>query len=240
MTLDEKLFLIRDTEQYKQRFRANELRRAKGLQELPPTQIVNTERALQATLFANQLPRSFYDSQDDFVNFIANDISNLELQDRIDAGYNAIKQANPEAIRQMRDIYGVNEGELAAYFLDPEKTQPILERKARSAIIGAEARLQAGMQLTQQQAEALATENLSQQQAQRGFTQISQERELYTPIAGEQGEITQEEQIGGTFGTSAAAAQRIATRRRRRQAEFEAGGRFATGQTGVTGLGTAQ
>jgi hypothetical protein len=31
----------------------------------------------------------------------------------------------------------------------------------------------------------------------------------------------------------------VATRRRRRQAEFEAGGTFAAGQRGVAGLGTA-
>jgi hypothetical protein len=51
--------------------------------------------------------------------------------------------------------------------------------------------------------------------------------------------IGTEEAIAATFGTSAAAAQRVATRRRRRQAEFEAGGGFAAGQTGVAGLRTA-
>jgi hypothetical protein len=55
--------------------------------------------------------------------------------------------------------------------------------------------------------------------------------------AGEQ-QITVEEQIAGTFQTNAAAAQRIATRRRRRQAEFEAGGGLAETQQGITGLRT--
>lgn len=239
MTDDEKLNTLRDTPEYKERFKANELRRQKGLFELPPTQIVALERQYQATLNANQMPRSFYDSTDDYVNFLAADVSPLELQERIDQGYNAVAQANPEAIRQMKELYGVNESELAAYFLDPVRTKPIIERQARAARIGAEARLQAGMQLTQQQAEELSREGITAEQAQTGFSQIFRQQELFTPLAGEE-QITAEEQVTGTFGTSAQAAQRIATRRRRRQAEFEGGGGFATAQRGVAGLGSAE
>ncbi|MGA1656102.1 MAG: hypothetical protein ACO39D_08180, partial [Ilumatobacteraceae bacterium] len=48
--------------------------------------------------------------------------------------------------------------------------------------------------------------------------------------------ISQQEQISGVFGTSAAAQQRIRQRSRERQAIFEAGGRFAGQGTTVTGL----
>jgi hypothetical protein len=51
--------------------------------------------------------------------------------------------------------------------------------------------------------------------------------------------ITQEEQIAGAFGTNAAAAQRIATRRAKRKAAFQEGGGLAETQQGVTGLRTA-
>ena len=50
--------------------------------------------------------------------------------------------------------------------------------------------------------------------------------------------LSQQEQIAGTFGTNQAAAQRIATRRRKRQATFEQGGGFAQTQQGMTGLNT--
>jgi hypothetical protein len=56
-------------------------------------------------------------------------------------------------------------------------------------------------------------------------------------MQGEQA-ISEEEQIGATFGLDAAARQRIETRRRRRQAEFAQGGGFAETAQGVIGLRT--
>jgi hypothetical protein len=78
--------------------------------------------------------------------------------------------------------------------------------------------------------------------ARKGFSEIAQERELYgtttaEAAAGETG-ITTTEQIGSALGTNAAAAQRVAARRRKRTAAFEAGGSLAVTQQGVTGLKT--
>ena len=240
---DDKLMLLKDTPEYQRRFRANEFRRQRGLTEKLPSEIVGLERSYEATLNANRMPRSFYDSTEDYEQFIANDVSASELQSRIDEGYNAVIKANPEAIRQMKELYGVTESELAAYFLDPARAEPVITRQARAARIGTEAALQAGMQLSQQQAEELAgrfrTSAEAQDVAEARFAQISRDQELFTTLAGEE-QITAEEQVAGTFGTSAQAAQRIATRRRRRQAAFETGGGFATGQRGVAGLGSAE
>lgn len=239
MTDDQKLLALKDTPEYRERFKANELRKQRGLAEEPPSRIIALERQYQAIMNANGLPRGFYDSKDDYVNFIAGDVSPQELQNRIDEGFNAVSQANPETVRQMKELYGVDEGNLVAYFLDPVRTETVIRRQAQAAQRSAQARLQAGMQLSQQQAEQLVAEGVTQQEAQAGFGRISAERELYTPIAGEQGAISGQEQIGAMFGTDAAAAQRVATRRRRRRAEFEAGGGFATSQTGMSGLQTA-
>lgn len=236
MSDDQKLSVLKDTNEYKQRFKANELRKQRGLMERPPSEIVALERQYQAVLNSNAMPRGFYDTPEDFVNLIAGDVSPAELQGRIDEGYNAVTLANPETVRQMKELYGVDEANLAAYFIDPVRTETVIKRQARAAQISAQGKLQAGMQLSQQQAEQLASEQVSTAQAQAGFGQIAAERELYTPIAGEQGQITQQEQIGAQFGIDAAAAQRVATRRRRRRAEFEAGGSFATSQTGMSGL----
>lgn len=239
MTDDQKLLALKDTPEYKERFKANELRKTRGLSERKPSEIIALEKAYQATMNANGLPSGFYDSKDDYVNLIAGDVSPEELQSRIDNGYTAVTQANPETVQQMKELYGVDQGTLVAYFLDPVRTESVIKRQAAAAQRSAQARLQAGMQLSQQQAEQLVAEGVTQQEAQAGFSRISAERELFTPIAGEQGAITQQEQIGATFGTDAAAAQRVATRRRRRRAEFEAGGGFATSQTGMSGLTTS-
>ena len=86
-------------------------------------------------------------------------------------------------------------------------------------------------------AEELAVAGITQEQARAGFQTIAGAEELFVALPGttEQA-ITEQEQIGGVFGTSAAAQQRIRQRSRERQATFEAGGRFAGQGTTVTGL----
>ena len=230
---------VRDTPEYKTRFKANEIRRSRGLPERSPRDIVELENAYRDTLRANSLPRGFYDTQDDFANFIGSDISPQELNARVSQGYNAVLQAEPGTKAELQRLYGLNDGDIAAFFIDPERfNQSDAIKKAQAAQTASEARRQAGITLTTQQAEALATEGVTRQEAQQGFAAIGAQQELFQ--AGMQGEaaISQQEQIAGTFGTNAEARQAIARRRRSRQAGFEAGGGFAARQSEQTGLTT--
>jgi hypothetical protein len=230
---------IRDTPEYKQRFKANEIRRSRGLPELSADDIVKLENSFRDTLRANSLPRGFYDTQDDFANFIGSDVSPQELNARVSQGYNAVLQAEPGTKAELQRLYGLNDGDIAAFFIDPERfNQSDAIKKAQAAQTASEARRQAGITLTTQQAEALATEGVTRQKAQQGFAAIGAQQELFQ--AGMEGEqaISQQEQIAGTFGTNAEARQAIARRRRSRQAGFEAGGGFAARQSEQTGLTT--
>lgn len=230
---------VRDTPEYKQRFKGNDARRAKGLPELKPVDYIAIEASYRETLRANSLPRGFYDTQEDFATFIGSDVSPNELNNRIAQGYNAVMQAEPGTKEELRRLYGLADGDIAAFFLDPERFQQSdAIRKAQAAAVASEARRQADLQISQQQAESLAREGIGREQAQQGFATIGQAQELFNPLQlGETG-ITTEEQISGVFGTNAAAAQRIATRQRRRRAQFEAGGSFAGQQSTQTGLTT--
>jgi len=234
------LFSIKDTPQYKTRFKGNEVRRAAGLPELSPADYVNMESLYRTTLSGNSLPKGFYDSQDDFANFIGKDISPNELNARVSQGYNAVMQAEPGTKAELKQLYGLSDGDIAAFFIDPERfNQSDAIKKAQAAQIASEARRQAGFTLDATAAEALATElkgNIGT--AQTGFQQIGATQELLGMDLQGETALSQQEQIAGTFGTNQAAAQRIATRRRKRQATFEQGGSFAATQTGTTGLGT--
>ena len=230
---------IRDTPEYKTRFKANELRRARGLPEKSPFEIVQMENTYRETLRANSLPRGFYDTQEDFNNFIVNDVSPAELNARVSQGYNAVLQAEPGTKAELQRLYGLGEGDIAAFFLDPERfNQSDAIKKAQAAQVASEARRQAGFTLDVGASEALATEGIDRGTAARGFQQLGATQELFTATQAGEENISQEEQIAGTFGTSQAAAQRIATRRRRRQAEFEQGGSFAGQGPTSTGLST--
>jgi hypothetical protein len=185
------------------------------------------------------LRRGFYDSQDDFAKFIANDISPNELSDRIQQGYNAVVNAPPAVVNELKRLTGIDDSQLVEYFLDPAKTTTEIERKARSAQIAAQARTTANIVLTAQQAENLALSGVTQAAAQQGFSQIGEQAQLFATNVGEQ-DITQEEILAGVFTNEQAAQRRIAERRRRRQAGFEQGGGFAGAggqQTGLTTVG---
>jgi len=228
---------IRQTDQYKKRFAGNIARRNAGFNALSEAQYVALENQYRQIMRASGLPTGFYDAPDDFNALIGGDVSAAELSSRINDGYLAVQQSNPQVINEMRRLYGVDDSMLAAWFLDPTKATPMLLRQARSAQIASEATLQAQQQISAVTAEELAVAGITQEQARSGFQTIGQVQELFVPLPGTTEEaIGQEEQIAGIFGTSGAAQQRIRQRSRQRQAAFEAGGQFAGQGTTVTGL----
>lgn len=230
---------LKDTWEFKARFPANAERISRKLPELSVTEYIGLEKGYQDAMVGSGLPPEFYDQPEDFSNFIGHNTSVAEVQDRVRKGYELVKNANPEVVKQMKELYGVDDGSLAAYFLDPAKGTDILKKQAQSATVAAESKRQAGIQLSSAESEALVNEGVEGVDAQKGFGTIASTQELLgTNLQGETG-ITQAEQISGTLGTNEAAKQRIESRKRQRQSEFTGGGGFTTTQTGVSGLGTA-
>jgi hypothetical protein len=229
---------LRDTPEFQTRFSGNAARVKAGLPELSVTEYIGLERGYADAMRGSGLPPGFYDSTDDFTNFISTNTSVAEVQSRVNDGYRAVADSNPQVIAQMKELYGVGDGELAAYFLDPQKATPILVRQARAAQISAEGKRQAGIQLSAADAESLAREDVTQAEAQTAFGEVGRQQELYNPLLGEEA-ISQREAIGAATGTDQAAKQRVETRKRQRQAAFAGGGSFSTSQTGVSGLGQA-
>ena len=228
---------IKETPEYARRFAGNEARRRAGFNVLSEEAYIGQENTYRQLLRTAGLPAGFYDSNEDFTAFISGDVSPSELNTRINDGYNAVKNSDPQVIAEMQRLYGVDDSQLAAYFLDPVKATPILLRQAQASQISAQATRQAGAEITAQQAEQLAIEGVTTQQAQAGFATIGQAQELFNPLAGEQGVgMTQQEQIGAVFSTDAAAAQRLRKKQAERTAAFQGGGSFAGQGQGQTAL----
>jgi hypothetical protein len=234
---------LRDNPAFQERFPANEALKAAGRPQFSVTQYLREEAAYKTALQSAGMPQGFYDDPSDFQNFIIGDVSPDEVEARARLGYQAVRQADPQVVQEFQRLYGVSEGELAAYFIDPQRMRPTFdryeaERQARAAQIAAAGTTQGGMTISQQQAEGLARAGITSQEAQATFTALGDTQELFQPLqVGEQA-ISQEQQIAGAFGSNAEARRAIAQRRRSRQASFESGGGFAAGQGTQTGLTT--
>ena len=229
---------VRGTSQYQTRFRGNIEREKKNLPFLSEAEYISQEQAYLTVNKNLGLPRGFYDTQNDWANFIANDVSPVEYSNRIQQAYNVVKNSDPEVLNQLNMLAPeLQDADLAAYVLDPTRSGQEIERKARAATIAAAGKIRGGMQLTASQAESLALQGISTQEAQQGFAQIGQTAGLFRPLQGEE-TITQQDILAGTFTNEQAAQQRIARRRRRRQAEFEAGGGLAGAGNRNIGLTT--
>jgi len=230
-TIDDIGIQLRESDAFKRRFAGNEARRAANKPAYSVSQYLQLESSYRQVLNAAGMPPDFYNGKEDFETFIANDISPDEIQFRVQQGYAAVKNADPAVVNELKTLYGLDEATLAAYFIDPTKTKDAVVRSARAAEIAAQSRQQAGIGLNVTQAESLVLKGVTESQAQQGFSQIRQSEQLLNPLMGEDA-LTQEELIAGTFGTSGAATQRVATTRRRRQASFQTGGQTALGTVG--------
>jgi hypothetical protein len=228
-------FQLRQTPTYKQRFAANEERLKKGLRVLDEASYVALEDQYQDVMRRYGLPETYYQRDDigtqkAFQKLIAADVSNVELEKRIQNTQARIFDANPEVMTAMRQFYpNITSGEILAYALDPETALPQLERKIAAAEIGGAA-LQAGLTTGLTRAEELAAAGITKAAAQEQYGKIAQ----LLPRAGtlaefyKQGPYTQAIAETEAFGLKGAAE---ATRQRKLLSELEQA-QFS-GQTGA-------
>ena len=238
------IFAIREQPAYQKRFAGNAARLKKGLSELDPASYIGLENQFRQTLQSNGLPANFYDQSEDFQALIEGDVSPSELNERVQQGYRAVADADPAVKEQMKNLYGIGESELAAYFLDPQRTAPLLTRQAQAANIAARGLEQGGIQLSGAFAEDLARRGITEQQARAGFAEVGGLGELRQTFAGETA-LSGEQLAGAQFGIDVAAQQELERRKRLRTGEFAGGGSFArtTGETSgsiSTSVGKAQ
>jgi len=245
--------LIKDQPEYKTRFSANAARVKAGYTELMPSTYLQTEKDFKALLKSNGLPENFYDSNEDFTKWIEGDVSPSEIQQRIEQGYNAVANADPEVKRQMKELYGVTEQELAAYFLDPTRAKPLIEKKkiilqAQAANIAARAVEQGGVNLASEEArtlyEDLASRGFSPAAIMAAFQDVGNLGELKQTFAGETA-LSQQDLVQGAFKINTPASVELEKRRATRVGEFRGGGSFARSQgenagSITTSVGTAQ
>lgn len=233
---------IKDTELFRERFKGMETRSKLGLPAISPAEYIRLERDYRQTMSAAGLPEGFYDSPDDFAEFIGNDVSPAEMTQRVSMATTAVSNVNPELKNQLREMYGIgveNDGELISYFLDPERGVNVIEQRLQmeSAGLSAAAIQATGQGIGTGVARQLAGQNVQQREISQ---RLSQQAGLTQQVFGEQNAVTSTELAAASFGLDSESTAQVRRLRQRRQAAAEqrAGG-LVTGM-GATGLGSAQ
>jgi hypothetical protein len=231
---------LQETPEYQQRFVGNEARRKAGLPVLSPAEYLEVESSYKQIMRTAGLPSGFYDNPDDFAKFIGIDVSPAELKQRVDVAALTLENADPLFKQQLRQFYNLNDGDMIAYALDPERALPTLLRQTQATQFGAEAARQ-GLQVQRTMAETYAGMGVTQEQARQGFEQVAQitpeAQRLSSVFAGQEAPIGQEEVTSAVFtGEGSAEYQR----RLKRLSEMEQS--LFAGQSGVGrgSLGQAQ
>lgn len=167
--------LLQDTSEYKSRFAGNEERKKAGLPVLSPAEYLATEASYRQIMQSAGLPSGFYDQPSDFNVWIGKNVSPSEIQSRVDLATQATVLSNPDYRKALNQM-GVSDNELTAYFLNPDKALPILQKSAATAAVGAAA-LGQGLTFDKAYSEQLALEGISADEARSGYSQVASELE---------------------------------------------------------------
>jgi hypothetical protein len=209
---------LRQTDAYKRRFAANAQRIAQGLGAISEAEYIGLEDQYQNIMRQYGLPATYYTKgemgrQEGFEKFIANDISAVELEDRIATAQNRVINANPEVSRALKEFYpDITNGDILAYTLDPKNAIKNIQRKVTAAEIGGAAMAQ-GLQTGLSRAEELAGYGIDKAAAQQGFETVAQ----VAPRGGQLAEFykespytqqTAEQEVFNLAGSAEAARQR--------------------------------
>ena len=168
--------------------------------------------------------------------FLSNDVSARELEQRVTMAAAGAFQTTPEVKQQFQDFYGINAGGLTAYFLDPDKALPLLNKQYAAAQIGAEAAYQE-MNIESTTAERLTEMGVSQAEARQGFRRASR----LTPLSEGRGDTaTTDQLIDSTLLGDQDATRAIERAQASRRGRFQQGGGFTSTAQGARGIGSAQ
>ena len=177
---------LQETPEYMERFKANEVRKKKGLAVLDPGTYLRTEDSYRRVLREYGLKQ--FDNDDSVSKFIANDVSPEMMSKRIVTAVQRVQNADPAISRQLRDYYGIGNEDLVAYVLDPEQQFEKIERQVAASEIGVAAARQ-GLKAGVSVAEQLAAQGVTEAQAQKGYSTIAD----ILPTA---------EKLSGIYGTT--------------------------------------
>ena len=227
--------LLQETPEYRQRFAANDARRAKGLPVLSPAEYLATERSYRQIMQAAGLPVGFYDNQNDFKTFLENDVSPQEIQQRVTAAADFINQATPQEKAMYKQWY--TDGDMIAFALDPKRAAPLVGKAFAASRIGGQA-VAHGLDINQSYAEQVANAGFDSGQASQAFGVVEQNIANDQKLAALSGEsISQQDLMNEIFFNNADVTQKRQKIGGQEQARFGGSTAVGAGSLGTSSAG---
>ena len=234
LTEDGVLLELRKTPEYKQRFPAIEPLAQKG-RVITEAEYIQFERNAAQLERAYGLPSGMLDDRATVANLLTNEVSARELEERVTLAAAGAFQTSPEMRDTFQRFYGIESGGLTAYFLDPEKALPLLNKQYAASQIGAEAAMQ-DITIQSRLAEQITEAGIGREEARAGFGRVAG----MASLAEGRGDLaTQGQAIGAELLGQEAAQEAVQRAQAARRGRFQQGGGVITGQQGVIGAGTA-
>lgn len=217
------------------------LRREAGKTAMSIQEILSWRQMAAQTLRAAGMPSTFYDEPSDFADWIVADVDPAEFQERVGVAVDWAMNQPAEVRNQLKALYGVDEGGIAAWALDPDRGLPALQRQgAAAAISGAASRTRFGA-LSRDEAERLASFGIDVGAARQGFGVLDRSSELFKPLAGESGGVrfNRGQQLGAVFEGDESTRAALERQAGNRAGVFRGGGGVASNREGFAGLGAS-
>lgn len=225
--------MLRDTSEYQARFPAMKALSDKK-RAITEGEYIAFERNAAQLERSYGLPSGML-GPDAVTRLLTNEVSAKELEDRVVMAAAASYSVDATVRDQFQKFYGIGSGGLAAYFLDPERATPLLNKQFVSSQIGAEAARQA-IEVGAQTAEELQALGVTVEAAREGFGKVAGQQSL---TQGRGDIVTQNDLIGANLKGSEQARKDLERAIGGRLGRFQGGGEFLTTQQGAVGLGSA-
>jgi hypothetical protein len=231
-------FEVRQTDEYKARFPGMQMRQDMGLSAISEVDYLALERDYRGIFRAAGLPDHFSDGPEDFGAFIAGDVSAAEVQSRVALAEQARDVANQDIVYQLKDFYDLTDGDLTAYYLNPEVASNIFEERRRmgAATLATAAARTLGTGLSKATAEAAERQSIA---AADLSAALAQRAGLTADLIGSEG-LAADVLVEGDLLGQAQERARVRRVAGARTAPFGGTSGALTTGAGITGLGAAQ
>lgn len=218
---------IQATQTWKNRFPGWDQRVKNGYNQITVGEYLALENNYHRILQEAGMPPGFYDDPSDFGNWIANNVSPDEIQNRVQRSMDLVRQVDPTARGLLTQFYGVGSGDLAAYFLDPSRALPSLERQYKAVNVASFA-AKNGLDLAgPSHYEDLVDKGVTADMAAQGYGTVKAFADTYGKLGGIYGEkYTQGDAESDVFFNQNDKRRRLTAME---QANFSGSSRGATG-----------